>query len=139
LELLMQMRDAGFEVTAAAQEVDEDEVISRLGLNGGSIVEQPFKPTAKPEPEPEPSPVATIVEEPPAPEPAAEEAKPATRKRKTVGPKIIDDPDAEPAEEPAVAAVAEPEPEETPEPVAEVAVEPVAEVAVEEPVAEPEA
>ena len=64
LELLVQLRDAGFDVTAAAQEVDEDEVLSKLGLNGGSTVEQPFAPTPKAAPEPEPAPEV-------APEPVA--------------------------------------------------------------------
>ncbi|MCW2998054.1 MAG: hypothetical protein JWN65_1603, partial [Solirubrobacterales bacterium] len=69
LELLVQLRDAGFEVTAAAQEVDEDEVIEKLGLNGAQIVEQPFSPTPKKAPEPEPEVAAApepVVEAPPA-------------------------------------------------------------------------
>ncbi len=68
LELLVQLRDAGFDVTAAAQEVDEDEVIQRLGLNGAEAVEQPFAPAAKPD--------AAVPESPPAPGPAPSSVEP---------------------------------------------------------------
>jgi translation initiation factor IF-2 len=121
LELLVKLRDAGFDVTAAAQEVDEDEVVSKLGLNGAPPVEQPFVPTAKKQaPAPEaPAPASTQPEggapapapEAPAPTPAAAPAAKAEKRR--VGPRVISDPAAAPAPAPAAPAPA-PAPEPAP-------------------------
>ncbi len=97
LELLVQLRDAGFDVTAAAQEVDEDEVIEKLGLNGAQIVEQPFSPTPKPVEQPEPAP-APVVDAPPA-APAAPPIEPQIQ---------IPSPVSTPAPEPVQSAPAAP-------------------------------
>ncbi|HWI21661.1 MAG TPA: translation initiation factor IF-2 [Baekduia sp.] len=111
-DVLEALRDGGLTVSAAADPVDEAEVDRILGPN----------PNA-PKPEPEPAPVA--VEEPvaeAAPEPApVVEAQAPAKKKKAVGPKIIESTAAAPApvEPPVVAEPAsEPEPEPTPEPVA---------------------
>jgi translation initiation factor IF-2 len=144
LELLVQLRDAGFDVTAAAQEVDEDEVVTKLGLNGAPPVEQPFVPTAKkraaaaaaaaeaPAGEVAAAPGdggAAAAPEAPAPEaPASPPAAAPKADKPRVGPKVLADPSAAPApaRTPAPAPEPEPDPVREPAPVAEAPAAPAA-------------